>query len=198
MTDLKPPETATRKRPLDLRESLIDAGIALLEEDGPSGLTLRRAAARAGVSHAAPAHHFNGLAGLQTAIATRAFILFTKAMQDRSAAAPPDAESQVFAICHGYLDFARVHGGLFHLMFACPEIDVADMDLRNAADGAYLTLRRACLPYGNGGPDPAFEAAVWTMVHGYASLGMIAPNTQSNGTPPPPFADVLKQLLKNR
>ena len=64
-----------------LRDVLIEAGIALLNEGGMAALTLRRAAARAGVSHAAPAYHFDGLPGLLTAIAARAFADFSNRMQ---------------------------------------------------------------------------------------------------------------------
>ncbi|WP_141215717.1 TetR/AcrR family transcriptional regulator, partial [Hahella sp. CCB-MM4] len=78
----------TRDTP-STRDALIEAGLSLLIEGGPEGLTLRRAAARAGVSHAAPAHHFNGLPGLQTAIATRAFALFTVTMISHRDAAEP-------------------------------------------------------------------------------------------------------------
>ena len=63
--------------PKYLRVALVDAGLALLAIEGLAGLTLRACAARAGVSHAAPAHHFAGLPGLLTAIAARGFGIFT-------------------------------------------------------------------------------------------------------------------------
>lgn len=181
--------------PVPLRDALIEAGIALLNESGPEGLTLRRAAARAGVSHAAPAHHFGGLAGLQTAIATRAFTLFSDAMERRQRAAPPDPMARVLAICDGYLDFAQAHGGLFHLMFNTAEIDRCDPDLMAQSARAYGLLREACLPFADGQPDPVLEAAVWSAVHGYAALSLDQPRAQAGGEQPPPFALVLKRLL---
>ena len=42
----------------DLRRALIDAAIALVEETGPDGFTLREVARRARVSHTAPYRHF--------------------------------------------------------------------------------------------------------------------------------------------
>ncbi len=182
----------------DLRGQLIDAGIALLEELGPGGLTLRRAAARAGVSHAAPAHHFDGLAGLQTAIATRAFDLFTGTMRDHRDAAPSDPVARLRAICAGYLEFARRHGGLFHIMFGCPDVDMSDSALQAAADSAYRVLRDGCLPLSDGVPDLALETAVWSLVHGYASLGLIAPQARISGQARPDFDAVLDQLLQGR
>lgn len=181
--------------PIPLRDALIEAGIALLNEGGPEGLTLRRAAARAGVSHAAPAHHFAGLAGLQTAIACRAFTLFAEAMERRQQAAPDEPMARLQAICDGYLDFNAQHGGLFHLMFNTPDIDPCDADLMAASGRAYGILRAACLPFSGGQPDPVLEAAVWASVHGYAALRLNEPREQAGGEHPPAFSQVLNRLL---
>ena len=48
----------------DLRNALVAAAEAELAEHGIEGFTLRGCAKRAGVSHAAPAHHFGDAAGL--------------------------------------------------------------------------------------------------------------------------------------
>lgn len=56
----------------DLRSSLLEAALDVIRADGPSGLSLRRdLARRAGVSHAAPAHHFKDRTGLLTATAVQ-------------------------------------------------------------------------------------------------------------------------------
>jgi AcrR family transcriptional regulator len=145
----------------------------LLERDGAAGMTLRKTAALAGVSHAAPAHHFDGLPGLLTAIAARAFATFVAAMQARVAAAPPDPHAQMHATCQGYLDFARAHSGLFHIMFVAPEVNRADPEVLPHSQESYLALRRACLPFSTTGqPDHRLEFAVWSMVHGYATLAL--------------------------
>ncbi|HEY0912120.1 MAG TPA: TetR family transcriptional regulator, partial [Bradyrhizobium sp.] len=47
-----------------LRDALLQAAERVLERDGLSGLTLRAVAREAGVSHAAPTHHFGDLTGL--------------------------------------------------------------------------------------------------------------------------------------
>jgi AcrR family transcriptional regulator len=52
----------------DLRQALLDAAVATLDEVGADRLSLREVARRAGVSHAAPAHHFTDKAGLLTAV----------------------------------------------------------------------------------------------------------------------------------
>ena len=52
-----------------LRDALIRAADELLAERGLEGFTLRETARRAGVSPAAPSHHFGGTAGLLTEVA---------------------------------------------------------------------------------------------------------------------------------
>ena len=53
-----------------LREAVIEAALAEIEAVGPTRLSMREIARRAGVSHAAPAHHFCDKRGIFTAIAT--------------------------------------------------------------------------------------------------------------------------------
>ena len=178
-----------------LRERLIAAGLALLAEGGAEGLTLRRAAARAGVSHAAPAHHFDGLAGLQTAIAERAFARFTEAMLRRRDAAPEQPFARLLAICEGYLEFAEDQGGLFHVMFNCAEVRRDDAGVWRESTRAYQVLRDGCLPFSSFEPDPVLEAAVWSTVHGFAMLGLGAKRGQAGGADPPPFLAVLARVL---
>ena len=52
----------------DLRAALLRAAEAELNEAGIEAFSLRRVAKRAGVSHAAPAHHFRDVRGLLTAL----------------------------------------------------------------------------------------------------------------------------------
>lgn len=153
----------------NLREALIGAAFALLQEGGIDGLTLRRAAARAGVSHAAPAHHFDGLPGLLTAVAARAFDLFTAEMTRARDAADPTPRARLLGVARGYLAFARGHSGLFHLMFSAPSVQRDDPALRAASGAAYQVLREACAPFAAPVPE-RLELAVWSMVHGFAVL----------------------------
>jgi AcrR family transcriptional regulator len=187
--------------PLPLRDALIEAGLALLEEGGMSALTLRRAAARAGVSHAAPAHHFDGLPGLMTAMAARAFALFVQALEQGATAAGPDPFQRLLGTTQGYLAFSRAHQGLFHLMFVSPQVNRGDPALMPHSTRSYMLLRAACQPFSRNGPAPdvALETAVWSMVHGYAVLGFALDHAHDTGfLAPPPFATLLTDLLNSR
>src|SRR5437870_528460 len=72
-----------------LRDALLKAAETVLERDGLQGLTLRAVARQAGVSHAAPTHHFGDLTGLVSELAAIGFQQFNAAM----AAAPRMGES---------------------------------------------------------------------------------------------------------
>jgi AcrR family transcriptional regulator len=59
---------------------LLKAAETVLERDGLAGLTLRAVAREAGVSHAAPTHHFGDLTGLVRELAAIGFRQFNAAM----------------------------------------------------------------------------------------------------------------------
>ncbi|GAB2182944.1 TetR/AcrR family transcriptional regulator [Roseibium sp. LAB1] len=162
-----------RKRDGSLRTDLVDAGVALLRERGPDGLSLRECAAKAGVSHAAPGYHFKNLAGLSTAIAARGFALFCRAMEQRLEASAPAATERLTAICHGYLDFATGHPELFLFIFSGQKFNEDDEEFVGHASRAYAILRETCAPLVPKGTDPEeIEILVWSLVHGYAQLAM--------------------------
>ena len=187
----------------NLREALIEAGLSLLREGGSDALTLRRAAARAGVSHAAPAHHFAGLDGLLTAIAARAFALFTAEMEAARDAADAAPFDRLAGVCAGYLAFSQQNAGLFRVMFTTPGLHHDDPDLQRHSLAAYQVLRDACAPFA-GTPPEDLELAVWSLVHGYATLGFATPPVAAPQTPPapydtpPPFRQLLARLVHER
>src|SRR6266542_1859848 len=57
----------------DLKNALIKAGVEILAKDGVSGLSLRKVASKAGVSHTAPYSHFADKQALIAAISTEGF-----------------------------------------------------------------------------------------------------------------------------
>src|ERR1700710_3141775 len=63
-----------------LRDALLQAAERVLDRDGLPGLTLRAVAREAGVSHAAPTHHFGDLTGLLSELAAIGFRRFNAAM----------------------------------------------------------------------------------------------------------------------
>ena len=162
-----------RKRDGSLPGILIDAGIELLRDRGPDGLSLRECAARAKVSHSAPGYHFKNLQGLSTAIAARGFKHFVAAMETRKKAASSDARRQLEAICHGYLDFASSYPELFLFIFSGQKFNKDNKEFETVASKAYQILQDACAPFVPIGSEPEeIEISVWSLVHGFAHLSM--------------------------
>src|SRR6201987_5022966 len=78
-----------------LRDALLQAAERVLKRDGLAGLTLRAAAREAGVSPAAPTHHFGDLTGLVSELAAMGFRRFNVAMANAcSSTASPMQRTQ--------------------------------------------------------------------------------------------------------
>lgn len=155
----------------NLRSALIDAGIALIREGGPDALSIRKVAALAGVSHAAPAHYFPSLTHLRTAVAAEAHRRFTASMEDAISEAPAGPRDALIAATVGYTRFARENPGLFHVMFGGAPKNAADADLCAASDASYAVLARVCAPVAHGPAGPkGTETLVWSLAHGFSSL----------------------------
>jgi len=165
----------------NLKEALVLAGMQLLEEEGLSALTLRRCAALAGVSHAAPAHHFDGLKGLKTAIAVRGYAIFEQMMKDGVATAGSDKKEQAIGLCRGYIKFATEHNALFNLIFDNPNNFIRDEEWNKASTSARQVLNDMAAHFVHGpGGHSATEVALFSLAHGYSKLieiGRVVPGS---------------------
>src|SRR5690348_3653414 len=94
-----------------LRDALLEAAERVLERDGLPGLTLRAVAREAGVSHAAPTHHFGDLTGLLSELAAIGFRQFSAAMT--AAKASGTLQEQGLAAARAYVAFAQAHPGMY-------------------------------------------------------------------------------------
>src|SRR5579871_2917423 len=91
-----------------LHEALLVAAESVLERDGLPGLTLRAAAREAGVSHAAPTHHFGDLTGLLSELAAVGFRRFHAALTEAANKVTAPA-GRLDAMGSAYVAFARRH-----------------------------------------------------------------------------------------
>ncbi len=151
----------------DLRAALLAAAEAELSVAGIEGFSLRSVAKRAGVSHAAPAHHFRDTAGLLTALAAEGFRQFLEAQATREAKADPAPQAQLVAAGLGYIDFALSRPTLFRLIFSSDKPDFADSALQAASEAAYAHLVTQVRATGGAEAD---VPPVWAMAHGLADL----------------------------
>ncbi|MET9669829.1 TetR/AcrR family transcriptional regulator [Streptomyces sp. NPDC006475] len=143
----------------DLRRAVLTAALDAISTDGPSALSLRDLARRAGVSHAAPAHHFKDRAGLLTAIATEGFDLLGTTLSEAS---------DLRDLGLRYVRFATGHPAHFQVMFSPELLRPDDQDLLAARERVRTLLGEAVAVRG-ADPDTGFLAA-WSMAHGFATL----------------------------
>jgi AcrR family transcriptional regulator len=158
-----------------LRQALIEAAEAVIAERGVDGFSLRETARRAGVSPAAPGHHFKDARGLLTAVAAQAFREFGDALE--AADAGPDRESRIRAQGIAYVRFALSNPAKFDLLWRKALIDDSDPEYAAAGHRAFMILDGAMRGVGApsmGSADPSLapSIAAWSIVHGFARLAM--------------------------
>ena len=155
----------------NLRAALISAGLEILSTGGVEDLSIRKLAAKAGVSHSAPAHHFANMTALHSALIAEGYGMFAASMRAEMAVAQSDPREQILASGRGYLTFAQRNVGLFNLMFGGTPRDEDDANLNRASEDAYDVLRKICTPIvkGEGGSE-INELMIWSMIHGLAGL----------------------------
>jgi AcrR family transcriptional regulator len=155
----------------DLRDALIEAAQQTLETDGLAALSLRAVARRAGVSPAAPYHHFPDKQALLDAVAERGFDALTAAMTTRMDRVNGSA-ARLDASGIGYVAFAVANPALFGLMFSTVgQNPSAGRSLDLARQRAYAVLQEAADAASLGGKASAAECLrLWALVHGIAKL----------------------------
>ena len=176
----------------NLREALLDAAESLLPRHGPEGLTLREVARRAGVSHGAPYHHFDGRDSLLAAVAERGFVGLGEAMRGAAGPAPRD---RLVAICEAYVAFAARHPTRFRLMFG-PLLASKALypGLREAGEQSFFVLLDAAREVAPADAMP-LALAGWSMAHGLAHL-RINKVFDTLPVPAPPAAELAGQLAQ--
>src|SRR5215212_8150840 len=150
----------------DLPRALTAAAVEPIGEVGPGALSLREVARRAGVSHAAPAHHFGDKAGLLSAVAAEGYDLLGAALAETWETTGDFREVGV-----AYVRFALSHRAHFEVVFR-PELYRADDPVVVAARDRSSTLLYGPPAERTGDAASGVSAAVaaWSLVHGFATL----------------------------
>ncbi|QSB13028.1 TetR/AcrR family transcriptional regulator [Natronosporangium hydrolyticum] len=177
----------------DLRRELLRRAAAMIDEVGPTHVSLRALARRAGVSHAAPAHHFGDKRGLLTAVAAEGFTL----LADRLTAVLADT-GELLEVGVAYVEFAVTHRAHFEVMFrpdlydpTAPELLAARSQSTHALAAAVGTLPEA--PSGTTGRTE--ELAAWSLVHGFANLWLTGAFPPDLGDDPASAARQVARVL---
>jgi AcrR family transcriptional regulator len=157
----------------DLREALLKAAEKIIRQEGLDALTLRAAARAAGVSHAAPAHHFKDLSGLLTELAIVGF----KRLRDYMERAGREPSYKPWFVARAYVLFAIENSELFLLMFRSHILDPKNPTLQQERVDTFSHLSQAS--------DIKLEdltlaqlgalTAGWSIAHGFATLYIDGP-----------------------
>ena len=159
----------------DLHSALLAAARGLLKEQGLAGLTLRATARVAGVSHAAPQHHFGDLSGMLSELAAVGFHELADCLEASKVGVP--AAVQLHALGFAYATFAAEQPAMFLLMFRGERLDHERPALSAATKRARELLGSAALvPALAGEGDPPQRTPrgqvlrAWSIVHGFSML----------------------------
>jgi AcrR family transcriptional regulator len=171
----------------NLRQTLLEAARDLAAEVGVDAFTLREVARRAGVSHAAPYHHFHDKSALVRALAIDAFDALAQEMI-RAADAQTEPFERFRATGIAYVRFAFKRPSEFRFMFRkdlCLPDGTPEDELETVSRTAYQVLVdsiAACQRTGQM-PDEDTELlalTAWSTMHGLASLLLDAPTNMAD------------------
>lgn len=184
----------------------MDGALAVIRERGLDSLSLREVAAAAGVSHAAPYHHFADKGALVRALGFEALLRLDERMAAAELAAGDDPGERLVAIGLAYVAFAVERPEYFAAMRS-PEMrgaTEAQTEPEPEHGETWERLVRAVVACQAAGALPSGDPltlaiGMWSLVHGLADLWITAPLSQ---TPPGaagvvPLADtVLRSMLE--
>jgi len=157
----------------DLSRALVEAARRILEAEGPGALSLRAVAREAGVSPAAPYHHFKDKTELLEAVAEQGWHALGEAIAEARAKAPTPRES-LSRIGLAYVKFARANPALYRLMYDTSRDRTAMPEYKKEHDSGYGQVQSAIIEAGGNGADPfdleLATIASWCAAHGLAEM----------------------------
>ena len=155
-----------------LQEALLESAEASLEQQGPSGLSLRKLGRELGVTPGAPYRHFADKEALLGALSARGFERLREMMLEQMQGQQDPAQRLRLAGI-AYLSFASAHPQLFRLMFGW--MPTQDCEAVHEAGAEAFGVLQATLDAAEAAGQlrlSAHESAliVWSAIHGAAFL----------------------------
>lgn len=155
------------------------AAVEALDRSGPDVLSLRELARDAGVTAAAPYAHFADKAELLAAVSEDGFRLLGEAQAKALAKSGADPFERLRRLGRAYVEFAVAHRAHFSVMFRAWLPPGSEPGLRRSADAAFAPLMTALGEAHESGaltmPPADAALALWSLVHGLASLWIAGP-----------------------
>jgi len=150
--------------------------VDILSNEGLGGLSLRKVAQRAGVSHAAPYGHFADKQALIAAISTEGYRRLYEAIQAAAQRHRGNPSAQLVEAAWAYVKFALDDPDHFKLtMSGVVEREQeypAFVEMSQKAFALVLCIVEACQAGGvlRSGPPDLATVGVWSLLHGLVSL----------------------------
>jgi AcrR family transcriptional regulator len=162
------------RKPTDLRQKVLEASLALIEEGGLDRLSMREVARKAGVSHQAPYHYFGDRESILATLAGDGFSKLEEALVRAASQAGSNPTSAVEAIGRAYVEFALRNPAYFQAMFRADAVPLDHYpEARKREDEAFGKLVEGIGQAFAAQPaevKQAIAVASWAMVHGLATL----------------------------
>jgi AcrR family transcriptional regulator len=181
VTNTEPRRRNRRGEGGKLRDEIIAAALALLDEGGDErAVTLRSVARKAGIAAPSIYPHFADQPSIMLAVVQQEMDKLTAVLREANDNAGTDARARLFAIGNAYLDFAQAHPQRYRIMFgglwtpSAEDTSITDADLDSLGVAAFTLLAdvlSACIEQGiaHGSDDLYGDAvALWLGLHGLA------------------------------
>ncbi|WP_040819259.1 TetR/AcrR family transcriptional regulator [Nocardia jiangxiensis] len=170
-----------------LRDEILAAAVELLDESGDANtITLRAVARRVGIAAPSIYRHFLDQPAIVLAVIQQAFAELNEHLRDSLAAADDDPRKRLFAVCDGYLEYARTHPGRYRTMFGGlwqPDLNESSVDENDLASLGQASMQllaeqlASCVAAGRATSTdlPADTVALWLGLHGLAHQRVASP-----------------------
>jgi AcrR family transcriptional regulator len=191
----------------DLRNALIQAGIAIVAAEGVYGLTLRKTARHAGVSHNAPYAHFADKQSLIAAIALEGHLKIHALMEKVIDRHPADPLKQLVNLAWAYVQFGLESPAHYKITFSglleneknYPAFVEVSQDSLQLLQRIVGDCQEAGIFNSPGQPAGLLAVSAWSLIHGLVSLvieGQVPSKIRRSNPPRTMVISALQQMVR--
>jgi AcrR family transcriptional regulator len=158
----------------DLRRTLVQAALQVVDTQGAAAVTLREVARMAGVSHQAPYRYFQDRTDLLATVAEEGLRMLHAELVEQTRLAP-DSSAALRAIAIAYVGFAVKNPARFRIMYGAEAASFHDRPSLAAASDAIFNLLTGTIAevqrtLASDVDTLDYALSAWSMVHGLAML----------------------------
>jgi AcrR family transcriptional regulator len=190
----------------DLKNALIKAGIEILSKEGVNGLSLRKTARKAGVSHTAPYAHFTDKQALIAAIALDGHRKIYMRIEEVVTQYPNDPLEQLVQLAWAYMQFGLESPAHYKITFSglieneknYPELVEVTRQSLTAFQKIIVDCQAAGVLNASEYAAEIDAVSLWGLIHGLVSLvieGQISSSLMKRTPPKDMIIAALQQVV---